>query len=530
MPDFKKTVFIRDEFCIETKPKPCGIVIFGASGDLTTRKLIPAFFNLFKNNLMPSGFFIVGCARSNLSNDSFRIKIKDSIRSNLKNTHKEQIDSFSEKCYYIQGNYTEPGLYGNLCDCLSKLDKRYSTNGSVIFYFAVPPELYETIPRHLSNTKLVTKTDSENPSTKIIIEKPFGHDLESALKLNNGLHNILSEKQIYRIDHYLGKETVQNILIFRFANSIFESIWNREHIDHVQITTAESIGVGHRAGYYEQAGALRDMFQNHMLQMLSLVAMEPPLSFAPDHVRNEKVKLLESIRPFSTETLDKFVTRGQYKEGIIKNVLNNKGYPGSKRDIPVCSYRNEEGVADNSITETFVAAKLMIDNWRWKGVPFYLRSGKRLPQKFSEIAIYFKRPPHSIFAPISSDELLQNVIVLNVTPREGISINIQAKHPGPKLCMSTINIDFDYNEIFETDPTDAYERLLLDCMLGDQTLFIRHDDMKISWDLITPIISEWTDNPDNYPLNLYTAGSWGPEEADKIPEQDNNLWRIPDDF
>ncbi len=526
----KKTVLIRDEFCIETKPKPCAIVIFGASGDLTDRKLIPSFFNLFKNNLLPNSFFIIGCARSNLSDDDFRTKIRSSIKKSFRNPHKEQVDAFSQKCYYIQGDYAKPNLYEKLSKSLSKLDRKYSTNGSAIFYLAVPPKLYGVIPEHLSKTNILKKTDSDNPRTKIIIEKPFGHDLNSALELNKQLHNILSEKQIYRIDHYLGKETVQNILIFRFANSIFENIWNREYIDHIQITTAESIGVEHRAGYYDKAGALRDMFQNHMLQMLSLVAMEPPLSFAPDHVRNEKVKLLEAIKPFSPKTLNNSVVRGQYRQGIVRDIDDDKGYPGSKKDISACSYIDEEGVDKNSMTETFVAAKLMIDNWRWKGVPFYLRSGKRLPQKLSEIAIYFKRPPHSIFSPISSDELAKNLIVLNVTPKEGISINIQAKHPGPKLCMSTVNIDFNYGDIFEKDPTDAYERLLLDCMLGDQTLFIRDDDMKISWELLNPIIDEWSKNPALYPLNPYPAGSWGPEEADAIPNQENNRWRVPDNF
>jgi glucose-6-phosphate 1-dehydrogenase len=347
----------------------------------------------------------------------------------------------------------------------------------------------------------------------VVVEKPFGRDLESAMDLDRSLRAVLSEKQIYRIDHYLGKETVQNILLFRFANSIFEPIWNRRYVDHIQITVAESIGVEHRAGYFEQAGLLRDMFQNHMLQMLSLATMEPPISFDGDRVRDEKVKLLRSIRPFLSEDPDTRVIRGQYTAGEV----DGSGVPG---------YREEKGVSPESIVETFVAAKVCLDNWRWQGVPIYLRAGKRMAKKASRIAVQFKSVPHSMFKPLEPGDLSPNVLMFNVQPEEGILLGIQAKRPGPKLCMDTLHMHFHYKDVITGQLPDAYERLLLDCMLGDQTLFIRHDDMEVSWSLITPLLREW-EKPESvtaHPLHRYAAGSWGPQASCELPQQGGRSW------
>ncbi len=501
---------VRGKFCTEVRPEPCGLVIFGASGDLTHRKLIPALFSLFRRNLLPYEFFILGCARTPMTDEEFRKKARESIESRFAYARTDDLDDFIRRCGYHAGDYQDSGTYTKLSQRLKQLDKEHSSGGHHIFYLATPPSLYCPVASHLSSSGLTEEPESGSPYVHVVIEKPYGRDLESAMSLDNELHNSLAEHQIYRIDHYLGKETVQNILMFRFANAVFEPIWNRRYVDHVQITVAESLGVEHRAGYFEQAGLLRDMFQNHMLQMLALVAMEPPISFDADRVRDERVKLMRSIRPFPLETLDQCITRGQYG-------------PGSIDGIQVPGYRQEPGVAEDSQIETFIAARVFVDNWRWQGVPFYMRSGKRLKRKVSEIAIVFKRVPYSMFAPLSPGELTPNVLVLNVQPEEGIALTIQAKQPGAKLCMNSLTMDFRYEEIFGIELPDAYERLLLDCMLGDQTLFWRSDGIEASWALVTPVLDKW--EQEGCPLASYDAGSWGPTQAHTLLEHDGRHWR-----
>ena len=491
-----------DRFCIENVPEPCGLVIFGASGDLTKRKLIPALFNLFNRMLMPDYFFIIGTGRSPLTDGKFRQEVRESITT-VKEVTRSQMNFFAKRCYFVAGEYNDLSLYRKISTKIMKLKRNGYEQRNTVFYLSTPPSVYETIIEMLGVSGLVKKTWPETLQTRVVIEKPFGHDLESAKELDRNIHRYLTEDQIYRIDHYLGKETVQNILMFRFANAIFEPVWNRRYVDNVQIVVTETIGIEHRAGYFEQSGLLRDMFQNHMLQMLSLVAMEPPASFDANDVRDEKVKLLRAVRPFPLNDLDNWVVRGQYQRGKI----------GGK-EVP--EYREEKGVSPDSQIETYVAAKLMIDNWRWQGVPFHISSGKRLNKRLSEIAIVFKEVPHSMFQKILPDLLSKNILILNVQPHEGVSLRIEAKSPGGKLCMSNINLEFCYKDIFGHELPDAYERLLLDCMLGDQTLFIRSDDLEVAWSLFTPVLSTWRDDPQSCPLYSYPAGSRGIAEAGKL--------------
>jgi glucose-6-phosphate 1-dehydrogenase len=530
---------VRGGFCIDERPEPCGLVIFGASGDLTHRKLIPSLFSLFRRNLLPHEFFILGCARTPMTDEQFQQKARDSIAKRFADANASSepsgispissgtadsphMDAFTRRCAYHAGDYQDSQTYALLSERLKQLDKEHSTRGNHIFYLATPPSLYCPIVGHLSSsglkeassyplTHLPTHSLAHSPPyVHVVVEKPYGRDLESAMALDSELHRVLSEHQIYRIDHYLGKETVQNILMFRFANAVFEPIWNRRYVNHVQITVAETLGVEHRAGYFEQAGLLRDMFQSHMLQMLALVAMEPPISFDADRVRDEKVKLMRSIRPFPLDDLDQCIVRGQY-------------IPGSIDGIDVPGYRQEPGVAPDSQVETFIAAKVFVDNWRWQGVPFYMRAGKRMPRKLSEIAIIFKKVPYSMFAPLSPDELSPNVLVLNVQPEEGISLTIQAKQPGPKLCMNSLTMDFRYQDIFGIELPDAYERLLIDCMLGDQTLFWRSDGIEAAWSLVTPVLKRW--NEKGCPLAFYQSGSWGPRQSEALLHHDGRRWR-----
>ncbi len=500
--------------CTEISPEACGLIIFGASGDLTGRKLIPAIFSLFQKKLLPPNFFILGCARSQISDKGFRKKISESINEHVKTTSPDLLYNFLEHCGYFVIDYHDSKSYTQLLRRIKQLERDHFTSGNCIYYLATPPNLYAPIVAGIGQCGLAAEDeDAPDCSARVVIEKPFGRDLNSALDLDKELRQYLHERQIYRIDHYLGKETVQNILMFRFANSIFEPIWNRQYIDNIQITVAESLGVEHRAGYFEQTGLLRDMFQNHMLQMLALVGMELPVSFESDRVRDEKIKLMRSIRPFPINELGRHIVRGQYGPGRIAG----KAVPG---------YRQEPNVAPDSNIETFVAARYLIDNWRWQGVPFYLRSGKRMPKKLSEIAVTFKKVPHSIFASHAASHLTANVLVFNVQPDEGISLTIQAKRPGPKLCLTPLKMDFSYCGAFGTDPPNAYERLLLDCMLGDQTLFWRHDAVEVAWSLLTPILEAW-ENDTSLQIPVYPAGSWGPLEAKKMLEHNGCQCRMP---
>ena len=502
----------------EASPQPMpdtwGIIIFGASGDLAKRKLIPALFHLDQAGLLPKRWYVLGLGRSEMDDEGFRKITLDSLDGVSKAGSISISDrrSFAERYHYQAGDSQDPQYYSVLNHRLNQLDKEHGTSGNRLFYLATPPNLYPGIVHQLGAAGLNRPT-RENGWCRIIIEKPFGTDLASAQALNKNIAQVYTEEQIYRIDHYLGKETVQNILFFRFANAIFEPIWNRQYIDHVQITVSEDIGIEHRAGYYEGAGALRDMFQNHLLQLLCLVGMEPPASFAAESVRDEKVKVIQAIRPIPADQMDLFAVRGQYGPGVV----NGKKVKG---------YRDEPKVKSGSETETFAALKLHIDNWRWKGVRFYLRSGKRLPKRTAEIALEFKWVPHLLFGSLTAEDIKANTLVFRIQPDEGICLTFQAKHPGPKLCTDTVTMDFNYQGSFKVASRDAYERLLLDSLIGDQMLFARSEWLERSWSLITPILEHWQKTPASAFPN-YQAGSWGPKEADELIERDNRKWRQP---
>jgi len=511
MQEIQPSATQRDIVCAETAAPPTAMVVFGASGDLTRRKLLVSLFEVFKRGLLNERFYLLGCSRKKLTDEQFRQSAQQAIYENSGDTSAEVIAPFIDKLYYLSGDYGDASFYDNIRSKLAELDKKYKVDGAVVFYLAVPPFLYSTIVERLGSAGLSCpgEPDSEQ-RVRLVVEKPFGRDLQSAAELNNKIHRCFDESQIYRIDHYLGKETVQNILIFRFANTIFEPVWSRNYIDSVQITIAEMIGVEHRASYYDETGALRDIFQNHMLQMLALVAMEPPISFEADHVRDEKVKLLRSIRPFNLNELDDFIVRGQYG-------------PGSINGRKVAGYREEPGVNPGSRTETFVAAKFFIDNWRWKDVPFYLRTGNRLAAKDTEIAITFKQVPHSMFISAGFADMPSNVLALKLQPKEGISLGFQAKQPGSKICIGTLSMSFSYQTVFGVSLPEAYQRLLLDCMIGDQTLFTRQDDVEVAWRLLTPVLEAWQ-NDDAGPYE-YPAGNSSFPGADRLIESDGRRWR-----
>jgi len=496
--------------CAETTAGPSGLVVFGASGDLVRRKLLISLFRLFRHDLLGERFYLLGAGRTKLSDEQFRKDAQLAIRRKSPDVSSKELETFTDRLYYVTGDYSDISLYAEITSKINQLNKKHHVDGSTIYYLSVPPLLYGTIVEQLGMAGLsCAMKPGLKSDIKLVVEKPFGRDLRSSLELSEKIHLCFDESQVYRIDHYLGKETVQNILMFRFANAIFEPIWNRNYIDHIQITITETVGVEHRANYYDKSGALRDMFQNHMLQMLTLAAMEPPTSFEADCIRDEKIKLLRSIRPFKPDELDRTVVRGQYADGSINNEK-------------VSGYLAEPDVSPDSKTETFVAAKLFIDNWRWKDVPFYLRSGKRLAAKDTEIAITFKSVPHSMFSSMGLDQMPPNVLILRIQPREGIVLNFQAKRPGSKTCISTLTMNFSYEELFGTEAPEAYERLLLDCMLGDQTLFTRQDAIEAAWRLLTPIMESW--EKDGSDLHLYPAGAESFPAADKLIESDDRKW------
>lgn len=489
---------------------PCILVIFGATGDLTQRKLIPSLYNLARQHLLPEQFAVIGSARSEMSHDEFRQKMLEAIQGFAGTTVDSQIGKLLvEQFYYLSGNVKDAHNYSQLKDLLSKLDPECGTQGNYLFYLATAPQLFSEIASQLANAEL---TQQQNGHwQRVVIEKPFGHDLDSARDLNKTLNSILQENQIYRIDHYLGKETVQNILVFRFGNSIFEPVWNRQFIDHVQITVAETVGVEDRGSYYDQAGALRDMVQNHLFQLLTLTAMESPTSFDADAIRDEKAKVLRAIVPLEPEAVPHCTVRGQYGIGIVQG----EGVP---------AYRAEPDVDPASKTETFVALKLMIDNWRWADVPFYLRTGKRLPQRITEIAIQFKQVPFSLFRGTPVEQLTPNFLVLCIQPCESIQFQFGAKVPGPKIQMDAVNMEFEYKDYFGQAPSTGYETLLYDCMIGDATLFRRADNVEADWRVVMPILEPWQSSPPQDFPN-YAAGSWGPEEANQLIERDGRYWR-----
>ena len=496
-----------------TKPDNHILIIFGASGDLTYRKLVPAVFDLFAQRLLPEKFAVLGVSRTDFSDDGFRDKMKEGILAfaNFGKEQKEQIDEFLTRIFYQALNTFEAEEYSKLKNRLEVLNQEIRSNGNYLYYLSTPPNLYSIIPENLAEHKLNLQGKSGWKS--IIIEKPFGYDLKSGQELNRELLKFFREDQLYRIDHYLGKETVQNLLVTRFANGIFEPLWNRNYIHHVEITTAESIGVEGRGGYYDGSGALRDMVQNHLLQVMALVAMEPPTTIDSLSIRNERMKVFQSLRPLTEYDLRHHVIRGQYTGAKV-------------RGKQMTGYRDEKGVDQDSRTETYVAMKFFIDNWRWGGVPFYIRTGKALPTRVSEVVIHFKPTPHALFVDNKDFCNTGNQLVIRIQPDEGILLKFGMKIPGAGYEVKNVNMDFHYSDLQQTYVPGAYERLLLDAMLGDATLYARGDAVEKAWEFVQPVLDYWQ-NDSNASLYGYPAGSWGPDVADQLIEEPDITWRYP---
>jgi glucose-6-phosphate 1-dehydrogenase len=482
-------------------PEPCALVIFGASGDLTRRKLFPALYSLAYRRLLPERFGVVGVARTEMTDEEFAARMEEAVREFGRDDFRQDVwDGLAAGIRYVSTEFTDEAGEDHVAGCLTKLDDDRGTRGNRVYYLAVPPDAFEVLVRELGERR------AAEGWTRLIVEKPFGRDVASARELNAKLHEFFTEEEIFRIDHYLGKETVQNVLALRFANGIFEPIWNRQFIDHIQITVAESIGIERRAAFYEQAGAMRDIFQNHLLQLLAVTAMEPPIDFTADSVRNEKVKVLKAMHTPGPRD----VVRGQYGRGFVEGV-----------EVP--AYRDEEGVDPNSMTETFVASRLYVDNWRWADTPIYVRVGKRLPRRETTVAIQFQRAPHPPFAEIAGEGLQPNVLVVHIQPNEGVSLEIGAKVPGHGMEIRTVHMDFLYGGAFRTGLPEAYERLIIDCMLGDATLFTRSDEIEEQWALVDAIVSAWSRDRPVFPN--YAAGTWGPKEAKDLLARDSRRWR-----
>ncbi|HXR64921.1 MAG TPA: glucose-6-phosphate dehydrogenase [Ktedonobacteraceae bacterium] len=505
---------LREGLRIKHSPEPCVMVIFGSTGDLTHRKLLPALYNLALEHPLPAGFSVIGFARRPYNDDIFRKQALDSINqfSRQKPVNPQVWESFESGIYYLQSDFNNPEGYTKLAEKLNELDRTRGTGGNRIYYLSTPPSQYPEIIQQLGAAGL--NRNRKGGWTRIIIEKPFGHDLASAKELNRQVAKVFREDQVYRIDHYLGKETVQNILVFRFANGIFEPIWNRRYVDHVQITVAENIGLEGRAAYYEESGAIRDMVQNHVLQLLTLVAMEPPVAFDANEVRDEKVKVLHAIQPLVGAE-------------VLTNTIRAQYGPGWLHGEQLRGYREEPGVSPTSLTDTYVAMKIFIDSWRWAGVPFYLRTGKHLPKRVTEIAIQFKQPPLMLFKKSDAHGQVEpNILTLRIQPDEGISLKFGAKVPGSEMQIRSVNMDFFYGSSFVREQPEAYERLLLDCMLGDSTLFTRHDEVETAWNFVQGVLDVWkSEQPES--VLTYEPGTWGPQAADEFIWRDGRRWRRP---
>jgi len=496
--------------------EPVSIVIFGGAGDLAHRKLLPALYNLSLDGLLPPRTAIVGIGRKEMSDDDYRAFAKDGITQFSRRPIDEAAwKTFAGALFFVNQTFGDEGSLGTLGSKLDIVEHERGLSGNRLYYLAVPPALFAPTVRQLQRSRFVppleSVTPAQRPFARVIVEKPIGRDLDSARAINDALAEAFNEHQIYRIDHYLGKETVQNILVLRFANSIFEPLFNQKHVDHVQITVAEAEGVGTRAGYYEQAGALRDMVQNHLLQLLSLVAMEPPRSLDADVIRDDKLEVLLSLRPLTGDEIDRRVVRGQYTAGF---------------DLgrPVPGYRQEEGVDPQSRTETFVALQVCIDNWRWAGVPFFLRTGKRMPKRASEISVFLKDVPPILFNSDPNGRLDPNVLSIRIQPDEGFALGISSKIPGPRARVYPVKMDFHYGSTFGGTTPEAYERLLLDVMIGDATLFMRRDQVEVAWRWVMPILDHWRDDSGS-PLATYAAGDWGPEAAETLIHRTGRRWR-----
>ena len=487
---------------------PCTLVIYGASGDLTHRKLVPALFGLYQKHLLPTAFHLIGTSRTVLSSEEFRADLKRFLLESVPTLSDALWEGFACNIEYLPGGFDEPAAYARLSRRLDELDKEKGTHHNRVFYLSTPPNVFEPIIANLGQAGL---HHEEQGFSRLVLEKPFGRDLASAQYLNRKVREYFEEQQIFRIDHYLGKETVQNILVMRFGNSIFEPLWNRRYVDQVQITAAEELGIGNRAGYYDSAGIVRDMFQNHLFQVMCLVAMEPPISLEAEAIRDEKLKILKSIRPFTPATVDTLAVRGQYGPGFLAGE-------------PIPGYRDEPNVPPGSNTPTFAAMKLYLDTWRWQGVPFFLRSGKRLPKRTTEVAIFFKHPPRLLYQDTFAN-LSPNVLILRVQPDEGMTLRIEAKVPGMSMNIRDVKMDFSYGTSFVQNAPEAYERLLLDSMLGDTTLFIRGDEAEAAWRALMPVLDHWQHTAPKDPFPNYPAGSWGPEAADGLMDQPWRQWR-----
>ncbi|CCQ89967.1 Glucose-6-phosphate 1-dehydrogenase [Nitrospina gracilis 3/211] len=495
------------------KLENCILVIFGASGDLTRRKLVPGLFNLYQKDMLPEKFAVLGVSRTKMTDATFRKSLAEGVEDAEEKLHPEDFRKFAKALYYQSIDPGESRDYAKLAKRLKKLDESLGTNGNFIYYLSIAPSMYEIIIENLGAAGLQKEKKHDQAYKRIIVEKPFGYDLASGQVLNKKLLKVFREPQIYRIDHYLGKETVQNLLVFRFSNGIFEPLWNRNFVDHVEITAAETVGIGTRGRYYDASGALRDMVQNHLLQILGIIAMEPPPSFDSFSVRNETVKVFQSLKPITESNVEASVVRGQY----TKSQINGQIIPG---------YREEEHVDPFSRTETFVAMKVFIENWRWGGVPFFIRTGKRLPTRVTEVVIHFKSTPHILFQHKGEHVSVPNQLIIRIQPDEGILLNFGMKRPGAGFHVEKVNMDFHYSDLGDTSLADAYERLLLDCIQGDPTLFARGDAVESCWRFVDPILDHWASKPDEA-IYGYPAGTWGPRQANALFSQPGMDWHYP---